>query len=156
MIYYETDYLAHHGVKGMKWGIRKRRVSKGRSRSSNTSKHSRKKWSNKKKVAIGAAIVGGTALAAIGGIVITKKVRANQSAKLAKNLMRQRSALDDLAAQGKRALERGAKRYEAGNQFGRVIAETTDRGTKISTVAVDRIPVDRIPIDRIHPRYIRN
>ena len=140
MIYYETDYLAHHGVRGMKWGIRKQRVSKGRSRSSNTSntyKHSRKKWSTKKKVAIGAAIVGGTALAAIGGIAITKKVRANQSAKLAKNLMRQRSALDDLAAKGKRALERGAKRYEAGNQFGRVIAETTDRGTKVSTFAAD-------------------
>ena len=23
MIYYETNYLAHHGVKGMKWGVRK-------------------------------------------------------------------------------------------------------------------------------------
>ena len=30
MIYYETDYLAHHGVKGMKWGYRKQRIRKGR------------------------------------------------------------------------------------------------------------------------------
>ena len=32
MITYETNYLAHHGVKGMRWGYRKRRVSKGRTR----------------------------------------------------------------------------------------------------------------------------
>ena len=32
MIYYETDYLAHHGVKGMRWGVRKQRELKGRSR----------------------------------------------------------------------------------------------------------------------------
>lgn len=29
MIYYETDYLMHHGVKGMKWGRRKQRVAQG-------------------------------------------------------------------------------------------------------------------------------
>ena len=30
MLYYETNYLAHHGVKGMKWGHRKQKVLKGR------------------------------------------------------------------------------------------------------------------------------
>ena len=29
MLYYETDYLAHHGVKGMRWGQRKQRIKKG-------------------------------------------------------------------------------------------------------------------------------
>ena len=29
MIYYETNYLAHHGVKGMKWGVRKRKPVSG-------------------------------------------------------------------------------------------------------------------------------
>ena len=32
MIAYETNYLAHHGVKGMRWGQRKQRVLKGRKR----------------------------------------------------------------------------------------------------------------------------
>lgn len=32
MIAYETNYLAHHGVKGMKWGQRKQRILKGRKR----------------------------------------------------------------------------------------------------------------------------
>ena len=31
MIYeYPEDFLAHHGVKGMHWGVRKQRVTKGR------------------------------------------------------------------------------------------------------------------------------
>lgn len=29
MIAYESDYFMHHGVKGMKWGRRKQRISKG-------------------------------------------------------------------------------------------------------------------------------
>ena len=29
MLYYETDYLAHHGVKGQKWGRRKQKIKKG-------------------------------------------------------------------------------------------------------------------------------
>ena len=34
MITYETNYLAHHGIRGMKWGHRKQRVLKGRRRGS--------------------------------------------------------------------------------------------------------------------------
>ena len=32
MIYYETDYLAHHGVKGMRWGVRKQRQKSSKNR----------------------------------------------------------------------------------------------------------------------------
>lgn len=74
------DYLCHHGVKGMKWGRRKQKVSSG------VKKTGSKKISNKqkktlskankekvKKVAKTAAVVAGsaaaaTALAAIGSI----------------------------------------------------------------------------------------
>ena len=34
MITYETDYLEHHGVKGMKWGRRKQKIRKGINRAS--------------------------------------------------------------------------------------------------------------------------
>ena len=67
---YETaSYLCHHGVKGMKWGVRKKDKSSGhrKSKSSETS-NSRKGLSDKqKKVLKGAAIGAGVVLAAYGG-----------------------------------------------------------------------------------------
>lgn len=41
MIYYETNYLAHHGVKGQKWGRRKQRISR--------KDFNRERWSIEKK-----------------------------------------------------------------------------------------------------------
>lgn len=41
----DENYLAHHGVKGMKWGVRKSRPSSG-SRSGSTKKKSPSKFSN--------------------------------------------------------------------------------------------------------------
>lgn len=63
-------YLMHYGVPGMKWGVRKAPTVIGRrqrSRTKEESSYRKKKSSTAKKVAIGAAIVGGTALAAYGG-----------------------------------------------------------------------------------------
>lgn len=63
-------YLMHYGVPGMKWGVRKAPTVIGRrqrSRTKEESSYRKKKSSTVKKVAIGAAIVGGTALAAYGG-----------------------------------------------------------------------------------------
>lgn len=79
MVIQETDYLAHYGVKGMRWGVRKEYEPKGRKKGSSTTVTSEKKQltpeekkaRNKaiaKKVAIGAAAVGAT-LAVVGGSV---------------------------------------------------------------------------------------
>lgn len=81
----QEDYLCHHGVRGMKWGIRKRRVSSGKSRGSkkttqiknksvNVKKNVKKKIENidkekVKKVAKTTAVVAGKA--AVGILVGT-------------------------------------------------------------------------------------
>lgn len=50
------DFFAHHGVKGMKWGVRRERREGSE----------RQPWSTKKKVLVGAAVVAGLAGVAIG------------------------------------------------------------------------------------------
>lgn len=59
-----SDELYHHGVKGMKWGVRKEYVSKGRKKASGSRAEEKKRGlSRGAKIAIGAA----TAAAIIGG-----------------------------------------------------------------------------------------
>ena len=69
--------LAHYGVKGMKWGVRKQRELVGRSRAVRTGQSDRykntKRFSTAKKVAIGAAIVAGVGLATYGAYKINSK-----------------------------------------------------------------------------------
>ena len=74
MMYYISNELSHHGVKGMRWGFRKQRVSSGTGRrgnsSSSNSSSGRKKMSTAKKVAIGAACVA--AVSGVSYIAITR------------------------------------------------------------------------------------
>lgn len=69
----ETEaFLAHYGVKGMKWGVR--RKSEGSSSSDNAQSSSKKpkRKIDKKKVAIAAGIVGGAAALTVATVVLKK------------------------------------------------------------------------------------
>lgn len=76
---YSTE-LYHYGIKGMRWGHRKARPISVGNRNRTKSDESQQKhdkrtpMSTKKKVAIGAAVVG-TALAAYGGYKLKNVVR---------------------------------------------------------------------------------
>lgn len=74
----EDEVLAHHGVKGMKWGVRKQRAASGGAGSTKK----RKGLSRKQK----AAIVGvlGTAAAAGAGYYLHKSGKGKKIAALAK------------------------------------------------------------------------
>ena len=89
MYYY--NYLAHHGVKGQKWGVRRyenadgsltpagkiRYGADGRTQGNRSSNKTKKQgMSVKKKVAIGAAAVGGLALTAAASTAIKRSATA--------------------------------------------------------------------------------
>ena len=74
----EDEVLAHHGVKGMKWGVRKQRAASGGA--GPTKK--RKGLSRKQKAAIAGVL--GTAAAAGAGYYLHKSGKGKQLAGLAK------------------------------------------------------------------------
>jgi hypothetical protein len=59
-------FLAHHGVKGMKWGVRKKENEPSGSDSKN------KKWSSKKKVIVGLGSTAAVAAIAVGALYAKK------------------------------------------------------------------------------------
>lgn len=74
----EDEVLAHHGVKGMKWGVRKQRAASGGAGSTKK----RKGLSRKQKAAIAGVL--GTAAAAGAGYYLHKSGRGKKIAALAK------------------------------------------------------------------------
>ena len=74
----EDEVLAHHGVKGMKWGVRKQRAASGGAGSTKK----RKGLSRKQKAAIAGVL--GTAAAAGAGYYLHKSGKGKQIAALAK------------------------------------------------------------------------
>lgn len=74
----EDEVLAHHGVKGMKWGVRKQRAASGGAGATKK----RKGLSRKQKVAIAGVL--GTAAAAGAGYYLHKSGNGKKIAALAK------------------------------------------------------------------------
>lgn len=88
------DYLAHHGIKGMKWGVRHDPERVGRNGTSRTpegqSKHKRGLSSKaKRRLKVGAAIVG-TALVAYGAYKLGKSGQLDNLISLGKNKLKGR------------------------------------------------------------------
>lgn len=70
------DYLIHHGVKGMKWGVRHDRQSEHDNRPKDRNNKTRISNRTKKRIAIGAAIAGGILVAA-GAVYVSKLTKPN-------------------------------------------------------------------------------
>lgn len=66
------DFLAHYGVKGMKWGVRRKRGGSESSSNSQSGSEKPKRKIDKKKVAIAAGIVGGAAALTVATVVLKK------------------------------------------------------------------------------------
>ena len=93
----EDEVLAHHGVKGMRWGVRKQRPSGGAGPSKK-----RKGLSRKQKAAIAGVL--GTAAAVGGGYYLHKSGNGKKIAALAKK----QGAAAKVAAGGAKGAAKGA------------------------------------------------
>ena len=101
----EDEVLAHHGVKGMKWGVRKQRAASGGAGSTKK----RKGLSRKQKVAIAGVL--GTAAAAGAGYYLHKSGKGKKIAALAKSAAQGKGR--NLGAQA-RVKKTQAKRFAKG------------------------------------------
>ena len=136
----EDEVLAHHGVKGMKWGVRKQRPSGG----AGSSRKKRKGLSRKQKAAIAGVL--GTAAAVGAGYYLHKSGNGKKIASAAKkhgasakafakgkgrNLGAQARVKRAQAKRQARALGKDAKK--ALGQF--MVADTKQRAKKAGSAA---------------------
>ena len=143
------DYLAHYGVKGMKWGLRKRRdSSSGRSSKSGSSQSTSEsnKHEKTKKIAKGAAaatvVAGGVALAYTNRNNPSVRRGLNSVAKLG-NRMKNKTVDSVYDVKLNRMAKRGQK-FNSQSQFtGKSIYEvanmTAPKQTRKSKPQVDRM-----------------
>ena len=93
MNYYAYDrwnspYLDHHGVKGMRWGVRHERISLGRRRGSSKSSTKRRGLSRNAKRALKVgAIAAGAVLVAAGGYYLYRSGKLNKGIAATKDIL---------------------------------------------------------------------
>lgn len=144
-----NDYLAHYGVKGMKWGLRKRRdSSSGRSSKSGSSKSTSEsnKHEKTKKIAKGAAaaavVAGGVALAYANRNNPSVRRGLNSVAKLG-NRMKNKTVDSVYDVKLNRMAKRGQKFNSQSPFTGKNIYEvanmTAPKQTRKSKPQVDRM-----------------
>lgn len=143
------DYLAHYGIKGMKWGSRKRRDSSSggsSKRSSSKSTSEPNKHEKAKKIAKGAAaaalVAGGVALAYANRNNPSVRRGLNSVAKISNQMKNKTVDSLDSAALG-RAAKRGQKFNSKNPLSGKNIYEvanmTASKSARKSTPQVDRM-----------------
>lgn len=105
------DFLAHYGVKGMKWGVR--RASSDKSSSSNSSESSEtssgRRKINKKHAAIAAGIIGGAAAITITAVVASNQKKAGQAAVAAQMQAFAKKSVWEIAASNPQPVAKKAK-----------------------------------------------
>lgn len=157
--YDDSAYLAHHGVKGMKWGVRKDRSAYRTS--GNLKRFIRK---NGKKIAIGAGIatVSAAALGAGLGIAGSRNSNANRQRRQDRNARNSYNKTNSIIER----INSNPNAYDAGNKyakkpspgtydFGRVnaitgaIAKNNPRSNHKATARAQAIQNNRV-INRIN------
>lgn len=138
------DFLAHFGVKGMKWGVKRSPAQLATSSGSRQNGSSgdaaappKQGMSRKKKLAIGAGIVGGVAVVALGAYAVNKQVDTNKLIKLGEmrkaaetNLAGKKAAQAQIQAFGKKskwelASELPAKKTTLSSKEAKALANRT-------------------------------
>lgn len=196
MVYYESNYLCHYGLKGMKWGTRRWQYQDGRfndagkaryfgqnsshrpdsvralqgdppksNRSSATSDSSSsgnrsfdKERAKKiaKNVAIGAAIVGGTALVAYGGYKVHQAGGFSTVSKNLKAKMRE-TKLEDLKLNEEFKAEKASIKAAGKNNLARIRENTKAEFAKIRNEGAFQRHINRLdPEGRVDPNVMRD
>ena len=164
-IYTEHDYLAHHGIKGMRWGVRRYQNEDGSLKSAGKKRYSSdvddeaaKKEQRKKtlkKVAIGTAAVAGV-LAIAGGIAYSKakydkNIKLGALAADEARTARKQLMMADRTLLATRDAERSAaneydrvKRYTDTHMDLEARKELTKAQSRLTRAANDRINAERV------------
>ena len=83
------DYLEHYGVKGMKWGRRKKRSDTSTDADTTSDSAAPRKVLNRKNLAIGAAVIGGVAAVGVGAAIASNRHTEGKKAAMRSKLAEQ-------------------------------------------------------------------
>lgn len=128
----DDEELLHFGVKGMKWGVRKKQETTGRKPGSTKSKtqQNKAKATNRgaKKAAIALGVIGGTALASYG---VYKAVKGKKDKAAAQRAKEQAAAMAEAAKRVAAARSSGTRTINTT----RSSSSSTSSGAKRSTAS---------------------